>query len=113
MVAEIISGKPQEKHVLKFIEKVGKESKMVRTASDVKKEGIFSGSYAINPVNNETIPIWIADYVLMEYGTGAIMAVPTHDQRDFLFAKEHKLPMRIVIQAAGAKSQTIDRKSVV
>jgi leucyl-tRNA synthetase len=108
MVAEIISGKPQEKQVLKFIEKVGKESKMVRTASDVKKEGIFSGSYAINPVNNETIPIWIADYVLMEYGTGAIMAVPTHDQRDFLFAKEHKLPMRIVIQAAGAKSQTIE-----
>ncbi len=49
-------------------------------------------------MNNEKIPIWVADYVLMEYGTGAIMAVPAHDQRDFLFAKEHKLPMCIVIQ---------------
>ena len=75
---------------------------MVRSSSDVKKEGIFTGSFALNPVNNETIPIWVADYVLMEYGTGAIMAVPTHDQRDFLFAKEHALAMRIVIQGSGS-----------
>ncbi|MBF0483815.1 MAG: leucine--tRNA ligase [Candidatus Omnitrophica bacterium] len=60
--------------------------------------GVFTGGYAINPVNNEIIPIWLADYVLMEYGTGAIMAVPTHDQRDFEFANKHQLPMRIVIQ---------------
>jgi len=98
LVKELIKGKPQEKEVLKFIEKVSKESKVVRSSSDVKKEGIFSGSFAINPVNNEEVPIWIADYVLMEYGTGAIMAVPTHDQRDFLFAKEHNLAMRIVIK---------------
>lgn len=97
-VKKIIKGKPQEKEVLKFIEKVGKESKVVRSSSDVKKEGIFTGAYAVNPVNNEQIPIWTADYVLMEYGTGAIMAVPAHDQRDFLFAKEHNLPMRIVIE---------------
>jgi len=95
--SEIIKGKPQEKEVSAFIEKVKKETKIVRTAEDVKKEGIFTGAYAINPVNNEKIQIWIADYVLMEYGTGAIMAVPTHDQRDFLFAKEHNLPMRVVI----------------
>ena len=99
LTKEIIKGKPQEKEVLEFIEKVAKQSKVVRCASDVKKEGKFSGAYAINPVNNEQVPIWVADYVLMEYGTGAIMAVPTHDQRDFLFAKEHSLPMRIVIQA--------------
>ncbi|MBM3246268.1 MAG: leucine--tRNA ligase [Candidatus Omnitrophica bacterium] len=99
MVLEMIKGKPQEKEVLKFIAKVSQESKVVRAAEDVKKEGVFSGSYAINPVNNEAVPIWIADYVLMEYGTGAIMAVPAHDQRDFLFAKEHGLPMRIVIQS--------------
>ena len=96
-VLKIIEGKPQKKEVLKFIEKVTQESKVVRTASGVKKQGIFTGSYAVNPVNNEEVPIWVADYVLMEYGTGAIMAVPCHDQRDFLFAKEHKLPMRIVI----------------
>jgi len=99
LVREIIKGRPQEKDALKFIEKASKESTLIREAADVKKEGIFSGAYAVNPVNNETIPIWIADYVLMEYGTGAIMAVPTHDQRDFLFAREHKLPMRIVIQS--------------
>jgi leucyl-tRNA synthetase len=98
LVKKIIKGNLQEKGVLKFIDKVAKESKLIRASSDVKKEGIFTGAYAVNPVNNEEIPIWVADYVLMEYGTGAIMAVPTHDQRDFLFAKEHKLPMRIVIQ---------------
>lgn len=121
LVKEIIKDKPQEKEILDFINKVSQETKLVRTAGDinpvrdktskvpdgspqqpvsngVKKEGKFSGAYAINPVNNERIPIWVADYVLMEYGTGAIMAVPTHDQRDFLFAKEHKLPMRIVIK---------------
>ncbi|MCX5716399.1 MAG: leucine--tRNA ligase [Candidatus Omnitrophica bacterium] len=98
LVKEMIKGTSQGKAVLKFIDKVAKESKVVRSSADVKKEGVFTGAYAINPVNNEEIPIWTADYVLMEYGTGAIMAVPTHDQRDFLFAKEHKLPMRIVIQ---------------
>ena len=97
LVKDLIKAKPQEVEALRFIDKVVKESKVVRTASDIKKEGVFTGSFAINPVNNEAVPIWIADYVLMEYGTGAIMAVPTHDQRDFLFAKEHKLPMRMVI----------------
>lgn len=98
LVKDLIGGRPQEKEALKFIDKVAKESKVVRSSSDIKKEGVFTGSFAINPVNNEEVPIWIADYVLMEYGTGAIMAVPAHDQRDFLFAKEHKLPMRIVIR---------------
>jgi len=105
LVKEIIKARPEEKEVLKFIHKVAKESKAIRSSQDVKKEGVFSGSYCINPVNNETIPIWIADYVLMEYGTGAIMAVPAHDQRDFLFAREHELPMRVVIQAPGFGSQ--------
>jgi leucyl-tRNA synthetase len=99
LVKELIKGKSQEKQVLKFIAKVSKKSEVVRTASDVKKEGVFTGSFAINPVNLEEVPIWVADYVLMEYGTGAIMAVPTHDERDFLFAKEHGLPMRIVIKS--------------
>jgi leucyl-tRNA synthetase len=104
MVDGLIKGKPQEKEARVFISKVARESNIYRASSDVKKEGVFTGSYAVNPVNNETIPIWIADYVLMGYGTGAIMAVPTHDQRDFLFAKEHGLPMRIVIQPSDAAS---------
>jgi len=98
LVEELIRNKPEEKKIRQFIAKVAQESKVVRSSSDVKKEGVFTGAYALNPVNNEEIPIWIADYVLMEYGTGAIMAVPTHDQRDFLFAREHGLPMRVVIQ---------------
>ncbi|MDO8661788.1 MAG: leucine--tRNA ligase [Candidatus Omnitrophota bacterium] len=105
LVKELIKGKAQENEALKFIDKVAKESKVVRASSDVKKEGVFTGSLAVNPVNNEEVPVWIADYVLMEYGTGAIMAVPTHDQRDFLFAKEHKLPMRIVIQRTEDRGQ--------
>jgi leucyl-tRNA synthetase len=110
LVREVIKGKPEEKKVLKFIDKVAKESKSIRTADDVKKEGIFTGSYAINPANNEEVPIWVADYVLMEYGTGAIMAVPTHDQRDFLFAKEHNLAMRIVIQSQSHPACSAGRK---
>ncbi len=106
LAKEIIKGTAQEDKVLKFIERVAQKDQKVRSAAEVKKEGIFSGAYAINPVNNEEVPVWIADYVLMEYGTGAIMAVPAHDQRDFLFAKEHGLPMRIVIQAPDSKLQT-------
>ncbi len=104
-VHKIIKGKVQEKEVLKFIAKVSKETKAIRASSEVKKEGVFTGGFAVNPVNNEVISIWVADYVLMEYGAGAIMAVPTHDQRDFLFAKEHKLPMRIVIQPSALSLQ--------
>lgn len=98
LVKNLIAGLPQEKSVLDFIEKARQMSKSLRMSGDLRKDGIFTGAYAINPVNKEEIPIWVADYVLMEYGTGAIMAVPTHDQRDFLFAQAHGLPMRIVIQ---------------
>ena len=73
-----------------------------RTATDRAKKGLFLGAHAINPVNDERIPVWVADYVLMEYGTGAIMAVPAHDQRDFEFARAHGLEVRIVIQPPGA-----------
>src|SRR3970040_636086 len=65
------------------------------------KDGVFIGSYAVNPMTNERIPIWIADYVLMTYGTGAIMAVPAHDERDFAFAKKFGLPIRTVIAPDG------------
>ncbi len=109
ILKEIIKGKKQEAEVLEFITRASKKSKVVRVSADVKKEGVFTGAYAVNPVNNETIPIWTADYVLMDYGTGAIMAVPTHDQRDFLFAKEHGLPLRIVIKSKDHRPQTVDQ----
>lgn len=74
------------------------KSEIDRTADDRQKTGVWTGSNAINPVSGEKIPIWIADYVLMGYGTGAIMAVPAHDQRDFEFAKQFNLPIRVVVQ---------------
>ncbi|HNV23361.1 MAG TPA: leucine--tRNA ligase [Candidatus Omnitrophota bacterium] len=106
LVDKLIKGVKHEEAIRQFIQKISNQSKSVRISGEQKKEGVFTGRYAINPANNKEIPIWIADYVLMEYGTGAIMAVPTHDQRDFLFAKEHALPMEIVIE----DPQNLDRK---
>jgi leucyl-tRNA synthetase len=81
-----------------FIKRMWAEDRVVRTAADTEKEGVFTGGYAINPLTEEKIPIWVANFVLLEYGTGAIMAVPAHDQRDFEFAKKYHLPLRVVIQ---------------
>ena len=74
------------------------KSEIDRTADDREKTGVWTGSYAVNPVNQAKIPIWIADYVLMGYGTGAIMAVPAHDQRDFEFARKFNLTVKVVVQ---------------
>ncbi len=75
-----------------------RQTEIQRGAVDKEKTGVFTGAYAVNPVNQERIPIWIADYVMMSYGTGAIMAVPAHDERDFAFAKKYELPIVPVIQ---------------
>ena len=79
------------------VDKMINEDKINRTAEDKEKEGMFTGLYVINPVNNQKVPLWIGNYVLMDYGTGAVMAVPAHDERDFFFAKKYNLPIRIVI----------------
>ena len=98
LVEEIIKDSPYKEEVQKFINEVSKESAIDRISTALDKRGRFTGKYVVNPINNEEIPIWIANYVLMEYGTGAIMAVPAHDQRDFEFAKKYDLPIRVVIQ---------------
>jgi leucyl-tRNA synthetase len=83
-----------------------KKSELERTQLEKEKTGVFTGGYAVNPVNNEKIPIWVADYVMMGYGTGAIMAVPAHDTRDFEFAKKFGLEIRTVVQPpAGTEPQ--------
>jgi leucyl-tRNA synthetase len=110
LVDKLVTGVPNERNIRAFIEQSIQESKSLRVAGDKKKEGLFTGQYAVNPVNGEDVPIWIADYVLMEYGTGAIMAVPAHDQRDFLFAQEHNLPIRIVIQNSISPTDPPDLK---
>jgi leucyl-tRNA synthetase len=80
-----------------YAAKATRATEIERLATDKEKTGVFTGAYAINPVNQERLPIWIADYVLMSYGTGAIMAVPAHDERDFAFAQKFDLPIRMVI----------------
>jgi leucyl-tRNA synthetase len=90
-----------------FIKEVASESEIERTAEDKPKKGIFTGGIAINPFNDEEIPILIANYVLYEYGTGAVMGVPAHDVRDFKFAKENDLPIKVVILPDDADNADI------
>ncbi|KXS56424.1 MAG: leucine--tRNA ligase [Candidatus Adiutrix intracellularis] len=93
---------PEQKAALTaYRDKTAKITEIDRQAEGREKTGIFIGAYAVNPINNETIPVWAADYVLMGYGTGAIMAVPAHDQRDFDFAAKFNLPLRQVISPDG------------
>ncbi len=98
LVNEIVKGLPQEKEVTDFVERTLKMDSYMRTADLTAKEGVFTGRYCVNPATGEKIPIFVANFVLFEYGTGAIMAVPTHDQRDFEFAKKYGLKLRVVIQ---------------
>jgi leucyl-tRNA synthetase len=100
LVAKITSA-AQELAVSNYVEQATRQTDIQREASDKDKTGVFTGGYAVNPVNGERIPIWIADYVLMTYGTGAIMAVPAHDERDFAFARKFGLEVRPVVQAKG------------
>jgi leucyl-tRNA synthetase len=97
LAAKLVAGTSVAVEFEKYLETVKAASDIDRLVTDRVKTGIFLNRYAINPVNNEKIPIWASDYVLADYGTGAIMAVPAHDQRDLDFAKAMKLPVRVVI----------------
>ena len=90
-------GTPHEQEVLAFVEKTKTQDKSFRAEMAVSKEGVFTGKYAINPLTHTKVPIYIGNFVLMEYGTGAIMSVPAHDQRDFEFAKEYNIPIIVTI----------------
>ena len=92
----------QAKAVRAYQEQAKRQSDIQREAADRTKTGVFTGAYALNPVSGERVPVWTADYVLMGYGSGAIMAVPAHDQRDFEFARQYNLPIRVVIQPEGS-----------
>lgn len=101
LVRRLIEGTPYEKTVTDFIEKTKEMSEIARLSTETEKEGVFTGAYAVNPVNEEKVPIWVTNYVLLEYGTGAVMGVPAHDQRDFEFARKYGLPIRVVIDPPG------------
>jgi leucyl-tRNA synthetase len=98
LVRELTRGRRQQDEVDEFVEKTLKVDTFMRTADWTVKEGVFTGRHCLNPATGEQIPIYVANFVLHEYGTGAIMAVPTHDQRDFEFAKKYDLPLRVVIK---------------
>ncbi|MEA3326151.1 MAG: leucine--tRNA ligase, partial [Chloroflexota bacterium] len=97
-LVEKVTSPSQAQVVTEYQAQAKRMDDIQRESTDREKTGVFTGGYAINPVNDEKIPIWIADYVLMSYGTGAIMAVPAHDQRDFEFARQFDLPIIVVIQ---------------
>jgi len=105
MVEKLIAGKPEAEKVRAFCRDVANMDRIKRGADDLEKEGVFTGAYCINPLTGREMPIHVANFVLMGYGTGAVMAVPAHDQRDFEFAKKYDLPMQIVIQPKG---ETLD-----
>ena len=97
-LVEKLTTDSQREEVENYVAWARRQTEIQRTSTENDKTGVFIGAYAVNPVNDERIPIWIADYVLMGYGTGAIMAVPAHDQRDFEFAKQFDLSIRVVIK---------------
>ena len=101
LVMELIKGKPRQEEVSAFVEKIKKEDKIMRTSESYDKEGIFLDAHCLNPVTGKRMPIFAANFVLADYGTGCVMAVPTHDQRDFDFAKKYDLPLIVVIEPPG------------
>ncbi|MGR3219119.1 MAG: leucine--tRNA ligase [Candidatus Anammoxibacter sp.] len=102
LIKELVTGTEHENAVMEFVKRAVNQSRIERTDDTAEKEGVFTGKYVINPVNKKRVPLWVVNYALMEYGTGAVMAVPAHDQRDFAFAKKYNLPIAVVIQSPGA-----------
>ena len=109
LVEEIIL--KENPSIREAVERMINEDKIARTAQDKEKEGVFSGLYVINPVNGEKVQLWIANYVLMDYGTGAVMAVPAHDERDFQFSKKYNLDLKIVVNPVD-KNGNLEEVSV-
>ncbi|WP_457681058.1 leucine--tRNA ligase [Thermovibrio sp.] len=97
LTLELSKGTPQEEEVKSFVEKMRKTEKRKRTTGELPKEGVFLGVYAVHPLTGEKVPVYTANFVLTDYGTGAVMSVPAHDQRDFEFAKKYNLPIKVVI----------------
>src|SRR5688500_12337895 len=100
-VEELVTGTPEAEKARPAIARLRGQDRRARQAGQVEKEGVFTGRYAVNPFSGERIPIWVGNFVLMGYGTGAIMAVPAHDSRDFEFARKYELAVRVVIQPEG------------
>ncbi|PKM83030.1 MAG: leucine--tRNA ligase [Firmicutes bacterium HGW-Firmicutes-14] len=107
LVEKLTEGTPYEASVQDFVRRMRNLSEIERTSADTEKEGLFIGAHVINPMNGEKIPLFIANYVLMDYGTGAVMGVPAHDQRDFDFATKYGLQIRVVILPEGVPDKYV------
>ncbi|HZK48553.1 MAG TPA: leucine--tRNA ligase, partial [Thermoleophilia bacterium] len=105
LVEDLVRGTDREDEVKRYVARAMATSAIERAGTEKEKTGVFTGRHAVNPVNGELIPIWVADYVLMEYGTGAIMAVPGHDERDYAFARTYGLP---VVEVIGSPDEFKD-----
>jgi leucyl-tRNA synthetase len=103
LVERLARGTPHEQEVLAYARHAAARSSVDRTDPEKPKTGVFTGHFATNPVNDNRLPVWVSDYVLMEYGTGAIMAVPAHDERDYAFAQRFELPVQVVVVPADGE----------
>ena len=106
LVQKLCADFPKQETVQNFVSETIVAKQRASADQETEKRGVFTGRYCINPFNGERIPIYVANFVLMEYGTGAVMAVPAHDQRDFEFARAYNLPMKVVVQPEGEALQT-------
>ncbi|MFH0947739.1 MAG: leucine--tRNA ligase [Elusimicrobiota bacterium] len=114
LVLELVKGTEKEKEVKEFVNKIVMQKRITRLReADKEKEGVFLGQYAINPLTGDEIPIYVSNFVLMEYGTGAIMCVPAHDQRDFDFAKKYNIPIKEVIQPLTCPHRLVSQSETV
>ncbi len=105
LVPRLVAGSPHQDEVLAYVRRAATQSVSERADPDKDKTGVFTGRFVTNPVNENRLPIWVADYVLMEYGTGAIMGVPAHDERDFAFAQRYELPVKTVVVPAEGEGE--------
>jgi leucyl-tRNA synthetase len=103
LVPQLVAGTPHEDEVLAYARHAAAQPTIERADPEKEKSGVSTGRFVTNPVNDHRLPIWVSDYVLMEYGTGAIMAVPAHDERDFAFAQRYELPVQVVVVPAGGE----------
>lgn len=103
LVARLIKGNPEEENCRAFIEEVLAQDEIERLSTEMEKKGVFTGSFAKNPLTGEKVPVWLGNYVVATYGTGAVMAVPAHDSRDYAFSSKYKLPLKYVIFPEGAE----------
>jgi leucyl-tRNA synthetase len=113
LVPQLVEGTPHEQEVMDYVRRASAASTLERVDPDREKTGVFTGRFGTNPASGARIPVWVSDYVLMEYGTGAVMAVPAHDERDFAFAQRFDLPVKTVVVPADGEEEVAEEGAFV